>query len=714
MKHLLVVALLSAAATTTAQPFNFGSASNPQGRTILIDKDGFIIDGHHTIPVMGEIHYTRVPREDWQREIRKMKAGGITVLSTYVFWIHHEAEEGHWDWSGRRDLHTFLDICRREQMPVVLRIGPFCHGEVLQGGFPNWLVQRALTDPSQYKLRSLAPGFMQATERLYSNIYAQCNDMFWRDGGPVIGLQIENECRGPWAYYKQLLGMARRIGFDLPFYTRTGWPKLNGAEEFGQLLPLYGDYADGFWDRVLTDMPGDYSQAFIMKRDSRLSSVIATEALGTDQDTRMERQDLQYPYLTCELGGGMMPSYHRRINISGREIHPLAICKLGSGSNLPGYYMYHGGSNPTTYSSLGTPNAPLYLAENQASPVTNYNDMPLINYDFQAPLGEMGQPHLTAWHESRWLHQFLADWGEELATLPVDSLSPQYARRGCFEFRCDYVRILHPEGSASVTFHNMSYQGHQLCSTTLQPFAKADDGLYFITVPNAKKHEITIDGRRYRMRPDRSLRVGDLTLTLLSAERAKQAYVIDHHLYYAPNEGILYCGDKAADGQPTLCEETWKAQPQLQFIATQKREAGPLRTVQMGAQHVAAMPTHDDFQQLAALWSLQLPNQFVSSDTSLNASDYFLDIHYRGDCARLMVDGQLVADHFWNGTPMRVRVAQLVGHHDIQLQILPLGQDYPIYLQEEQRTQLEAAPDGILLSLDAIQVIHRATNLLEQ
>ena len=47
-----------------------------------------------------------------------------------------------------------------------------------------------------------------------------------------------------------------------------------------------------------------------------------------------------------------MPAYHRRININGKELKPLVICKLGSGSNLPGYYMYHGGTNP--YNPLHT------------------------------------------------------------------------------------------------------------------------------------------------------------------------------------------------------------------------------------------------------------------------------------------------------------------------------------------------------------------------
>ena len=68
---------------------------------------------------------------------------------------------------------------------------------------------------------------------------------------------------------------------------------------------------------------------------------------------------------------------------------------------------------------------------------------------------------------------------------------------------------------------------------------------------------------------------------------------------------------------------------------------------------------------------------------------------------------------FWNGKPMYVRVSQLVGHHDVQLQILPLGRDYPIYLQEEQRAQLEAASDGVLLNLDGIAILHRNTLVIE-
>ena len=82
------------------------------------------------------------------------------------------------------------------------------------------------------------------------------------------------------------------------------------------------------------------------------------------------------------------------------------------------------------------------MAETQASPVTNYNDMPHMSYDFQTILGEMGQPNAVSWNESRLLHEFLKQWGAELSQMDVDTLSDHYARRGAFEFRNNYVRIL--------------------------------------------------------------------------------------------------------------------------------------------------------------------------------------------------------------------------------------------------------------------------------
>ena len=686
-KNLFTLLAFIAFTTLFAQEtFRFGSNVRPDGVKFEVDSRGFIIGGKHVLPVMGEIHYARVPEQEWRREIQKMRAGGITIIATYVFWIHHEEEEGQWNWNGNRNLRKFIEICGEEKMPVVLRIGPFCHGEVYQGGFPVWLTDKAERDPQQFRLRSQAPGFMEATKNLYNNIFTQVNGLLWKQGGPIVGVQIENECRGPWAYYMALKDLAVEAGFDTPFYTRTGWPKLNGNEEFGKLLPLYGDYADGFWDRVLTDMPGDYKNAFIMK-DTRLSAVIATEALGANQDTKMEAKDLSYPYLTCELGGGMMPSYHRRINMSGREVKPLAICKLGSGSNLPGYYMYHGGTNP--YNPKHT------MAETQATKVTNYNDMPHMTYDFQTLLGEMGQPNSVSWNESRLLHQFLADWGPILSQMDVDTLSEHYSRRGCFEFFNDYVRILNEGGTSYITPRGWQIGPNvPIDWATVEPFCQADGMTYFIAIPD-KKPQLCIDGQVITAKLNKPFKERGMTFCVLSREKAYTAYKIGGKLYYS--DGILY-----QDGN-RIMKETWQTLPtKVNYVLT--HENGGLREVKIGSQKVASQPVEGDFEK-AAVWA-------ISNLNELNENlDLYLQISYRGDVARVYADGQLVEDNFWNGKPMLVRLSDLVGKK-VELKILPFGKDYPIYLQKAQQEELNQAPNGVLLSLDNIKVIERRTTAL--
>lgn len=50
--------------------------------------------------------------------------------------------------------------------------------------------------------------------------------------------------------------IANEIGFDLPFYTRTGWPELASPVPFGEMLPLYGVMLMVAGNGVLTRPPG--------------------------------------------------------------------------------------------------------------------------------------------------------------------------------------------------------------------------------------------------------------------------------------------------------------------------------------------------------------------------------------------------------------------------------------------------------------------------
>ena len=383
--------------------FHMGAAKNPAGESLTFDNRSLQLNGKAWSPVMGEFHYTRYPAAEWREELLKMKAGGISIVATYVFWIHHEEIEGGWNWSDRHNLREFVQTAGSVGLKVIVRCGPWCHGEVRNGGLPEWLLHK-----DGWKLRSEDDRFLGKVSALYGQIAHQLDHLLWKNGGPVIGIQLDNEYRGPAEYLLALKKIARTAGLDVPVYTRTGWPALTTPMPFGEIVPLYGSYAEGFWDRELSAMPGRYWAAFRFST-LRTDDNIANEQLGR-RETRDAPDVARYPFLTCEVGGGMVSSYHRRILIHPADIETTALVKLGCGSTLLGYYMYHGGTNPE--GKLTT------LMEAQDTLETNYNDMPVKNYDFQAPLGQYGQIR-PSYHLLRRLHLFLNDFGPQLAGMPA-------------------------------------------------------------------------------------------------------------------------------------------------------------------------------------------------------------------------------------------------------------------------------------------------------
>ena len=84
-------------------------------------------NGQAWFPIMGEFHYSRYPNELWRESLLKMKAGGVTIVSSYVIWIHHEEEKGVWDWSGQKDLRAFVQQIKECGLYTIFRIGPWSH-----------------------------------------------------------------------------------------------------------------------------------------------------------------------------------------------------------------------------------------------------------------------------------------------------------------------------------------------------------------------------------------------------------------------------------------------------------------------------------------------------------------------------------------------------------------------------------------------------------
>ena len=636
-----------------------------QNREVKWDRHSLMIDGRRVCPVMGEVHYSRIPADEWPAEVRKMKEGGVTIIATYIFWNHVEEQEGIFRWDGQRNLRRFIEVCQQEQLPVVLRLGPFCHGEVRNGGIPDWVFTKGC------KTRDENPVFLGLVERLYRQIFTQVQGLQWKDGGPVMAAQFDNEYRGRGEYLMALKQIATRIGFDLPFYTRTGWPELATPVPFGEMLPLYGDYADGFWERSIEETAGNYYKAFNFKA-FRSSTAIATEQLG-EQKERLNKGDEQYPYFTCELGGGMMAAYHRRPYIYPEDAYSMAIVKLGSGSNLLGYYMYHGGTNPEGLT---------YLNETQRTIATNYNDLPVKTYDFQAPLNEFGQKN-PQYYMLRKLHLFMQDWGDVLAPMEASFPCKQDIEKGDdsflrwavrskdgsgFIFVNNYERLQNLSAKKGVRLEACAVRLPQLTipAGAICIFPVNIEGIKFATAQLIAKRDGKIYLEQIKGIPT-TLAIGNKVLKNLKAKGPETPVFKNYYLLTSEQAGRLFLEEDAHPGFAIKAP-----------IINKVKEAGALRPITMGVNKAAEEPLDEDFEH-AAVYTIDLPEAPVEGR--------LLNIDYRGDVARLYVNGQLIDDNFYYGRPFQYALWRLPkGCRQLELRILPLQKDMPVYFPREADT----------------------------
>ncbi len=100
--------------------------TNPRGVEINVNNRHLTLDGKPWLPVMGEFHFSRYPRAQWEEEILKMKAGGIDIVSTYIFWIHHEEERramGLVRRQGSAGIRAALRKTRAASFPATRAVG---------------------------------------------------------------------------------------------------------------------------------------------------------------------------------------------------------------------------------------------------------------------------------------------------------------------------------------------------------------------------------------------------------------------------------------------------------------------------------------------------------------------------------------------------------------------------------------------------------------
>lgn len=398
----------------------------PDGGSIEVNSFYMLRNGKPMLPVTGEFHYSRYPAEQWEQAILKMKAGGLTIIPTYVFWNIHEEKEGVFDWNGNRDLRRFVELCKKHDMDVIVRIGPFCHGEIRNGGLPDWLFARPV------EVRSNDVNYLKYVERLYNEIAVQLKKLYYKDGGPIIGVQIENEHQhsaAPWAiqypgeqrdmtaatydssitmigvseqhqnitmselgdlHMRTLKQMAEKAGIITPLYTATGWGM--AAVIGNEALPVTAAYTYPFWAKPSMS-------PFCLFKDIQRVPDYSPVRYDTDK----------YPSFCAEMGVGIQMVYRSRPIVKAEAAEALMVRTLGSGANGIGYYMYHGGSTPKQNNGVG------FFSDDGMG-------MPKISYDYQAPIGEFGLVR-DSYQNLRILHTFLKDFGSILA--PMETVLPE-------------------------------------------------------------------------------------------------------------------------------------------------------------------------------------------------------------------------------------------------------------------------------------------------
>jgi len=374
-------------------------APGEHGRGLTLTDRAVLRHGIPIVPVSGELHYSRMPRARWAERLRQLRALGVTVASTYVFWNHHVSERGRPRFDGDLDVAAFVDEVDAAGLELVLRIGPWAHGEVRNGGFPDWVRD------ADVRHRSDDPAYLALVREWFAQLAAALDGRA-RPGGPIIGIQVENELYDRPEHLSTLIRLAREAGMSAPLWTATAW---GGAQlPAGEVVPLFGGYADGFWVDPDGGWQPNFRAHFFASHDwddpGVGEDVRASQGFAADDGSASRQADLHgFPPATCELGSGMATAYHRRPVLAARDVAALAHVKIGNGSAWQGYYMFAGGRNP----ARGM----------QESQETGYpNDLPELGYDFHAPIGQSGDLHPSA-HALRAQHAFLAAFGDRLGSM---------------------------------------------------------------------------------------------------------------------------------------------------------------------------------------------------------------------------------------------------------------------------------------------------------
>ncbi|TKG94982.1 hypothetical protein EYV94_09715 [Puteibacter caeruleilacunae] len=667
---------------------------NPEGTTFSVNNRYFERNGEPWFPLMGEFHYIRYPEQYWEEEIVKMKSAGLSIVATYVFWNAHEHPKGVWNWDGIRDLRQFVELCHKHDMFVWLRIGPWSHGEQLHGGHPDWI-------NGMKGKRSNNPEYLAEANKLFGQIATQVKGLYFKDGGPILGVQLENEyASGDVNHIGTLKTMAIKAGIQPVYFTITGNSVFHD-DEF-EAIPLQGAYPYRGWET----RGGKATKDFLYGNDQW----ILTDALG-----KVYYDVTKYPKGLCEQGCGSQMTYRNRFIVEPHVVEAHLQNQIGRGMNLVGYYMFQGGTQLPGLKEPGCPES----------------------YDFQAPISEFGLLR-PSYKYLKVLHSFVRDFGSDLATMKVvepstpvkdelNTVDLRYVARvagksGFLFLNNTQVRVPMPDKEFQVRLNfegetltfprkslrlkgeatailpfNMDIEGALLKYATVQPIAQFQNDdtkvLFFTKVPgmdvelafdkstvqqvkgsgwdkeiNGDVVYVNIDNPKEAcldVKTNSGKKVKMVMLTRQQAEQCWRTTINNQEVLIISNADVMFYNDHIKLRQLDDTEFNMKVFPEIDNLYVGRKKVKTIKGEIFETLNCAV-----EAQQV----SLDIAdkndgsiNVAIQSNALDGLSDIIVDVDYLGSNAEAWVRGKNVTDHLYNGTKWQFGLKRYLKNKELQV-----------------------------------------------
>ena len=521
--------------------------------------------------------------------------------------------------------------------------------------------------------------------------------VFYKDGGPIIGIQVENEfghaykpfgTREDVEHHMLVLeSMLKEMGFDAPLYTATGW----GNAAIGNCLPVWAGYCDQPWIDGYLPNPPNNNYLFTPNLND------GTIACEVEKHDNFVTHSGKYPYITAELGGGIHATHNRRPIATDKDLGAMSVVKLGSGANLLGYYVYCGGKNPMGALSSMQEYKDDEMLKKFGSAYAS--DLPVYDYDFQAPISNWGTVK-PSYRELKKLAMFTKYFGEQLSPMdtffpkenPKDATDTEHLRYtvrsnkdSVFLFIYNYqrrftmtdkkiARLSIPSDNETIVFENLDIKDKEyyiypynmkigkaiLKTAKAQPLCILNDKTYVFFTDKAPEYRI--EGE-----------LGEYSIITLSSEEAADAYVIH------TDKDYLFISDSTVV----------KNDSGIEFIGTDEPSFKVYPDFENGWEKIGKCGIFSEYKK-------KINKYYVSTKVNENNNGYRIDVEYPeslknedvilcvdyiGDRGLIYMDHELVMDQYCNGNGLKINLTDLDFPRVLDFEITPLSENNPVYLE---------------------------------